>query len=65
MMGIGWGEGIVIFLAILLLFGAKKIPDVARSLGGAITEFKRGLRGEIDSVKKELDEPGEDKQPKA
>lgn len=57
MFGIGWGEGILIMLAILLLFGAKRIPDVARSMGQAITEFKKGMRGEIDSIKKEIESP--------
>jgi len=64
MFGIGWAEWILIFLLVLLLFGAKRIPDVARSLGSAFSEFKKGMRGEIDSIKKELDQP-EDKDKKA
>jgi sec-independent protein translocase protein TatA len=60
MMGIGWGEGIVIVLAITLLFGARRIPEVARSMGTAITEFKKGMRGELDTLKKEIDSPKDD-----
>jgi sec-independent protein translocase protein TatA len=52
----GW-EWIIIFMAILLLFGAKKIPDLAHGLGKAITEFKRGAQSSIDEVKKEIDKP--------
>ena len=58
--GIGWGEGLFIFFIILLLFGAKRIPDVARSMGSAVSQFKKGMRGEVDAVKKELDETGPD-----
>ena len=39
--GIGMSELIVIFLIILLLFGAKRLPEIARSLGKATTEFKK------------------------
>ncbi|MBN2621583.1 twin-arginine translocase TatA/TatE family subunit [candidate division WOR-3 bacterium] len=47
-MNIGWQEILLILLIALLLFGAKKIPDLARSLGKGIKEFKKGIR-EIDS----------------
>ena len=40
-MGIGTWELVVIFLAVLLLFGGKKIPEVARGLGKGIREFKK------------------------
>ena len=35
-------EIIVILLVVLLLFGAKRLPDLARSLGKSLNEFKRG-----------------------
>ncbi len=38
---IGTAEIIVIFLVILLLFGGKKLPELARSLGKGIREFKK------------------------
>lgn len=50
----GW-EWIIIFLAILLMFGAKRIPEIAHGIGKAITEFKRGARSTVDEVKKEID----------
>ncbi|NQU28054.1 MAG: twin-arginine translocase TatA/TatE family subunit [Candidatus Marinimicrobia bacterium] len=45
----GW-ELIVIFLVILLLFGAKRLPELARGLGQSIREFK----GAVDGVQKEI-----------
>lgn len=38
---LGWGEIVVIFLAILLLFGAKRIPELARGLGKSLGEFRK------------------------
>lgn len=38
----GGGEWIVIFVIILLLFGAKRLPELARSLGQAKKEFQKG-----------------------
>ena len=43
-------EIIIILLAVLLLFGARKIPEVARGLGKGINEFKKAA----DDIKKEL-----------
>ena len=39
---LGWGEIIVILLVVTVLFGAKRIPDLARSLGRSLSEFKKG-----------------------
>ena len=54
-MNIGWPEILVILLIILLLFGAKRLPDLARSLGKSLREFKKG-RDEIESPEKKNDE---------
>ena len=45
-------EMLIIFLAILLLFGGKKIPELMRGLGKGISEFKKG-KNEEASKKKE------------
>jgi sec-independent protein translocase protein TatA len=48
---LGGGEIMVILVAVLLLFGADKIPGIARSLGSGIREFKdatNGIRNEIE-----------------
>jgi sec-independent protein translocase protein TatA len=41
---IGFGELLVIALFILIFFGPKKIPDIARSLGKAIREFRKAMQ---------------------
>jgi sec-independent protein translocase protein TatA len=41
---IGAGEFVVIALIVLLLFGARRLPEVARSTGTALKEFRDGLR---------------------
>ena len=52
---IGWSELIIIFLVVLLLFGAKRLPEVGKALGKAIREFKKGLQG-VKEEQKESDE---------
>lgn len=50
-MGLGGQELIFIFLALILLFGAKKIPELARGLGKGIKEFKdatNDVRGNLE-----------------
>lgn len=51
-MNIGWQEILLILLIALLLFGAKKIPDLAKGLGKGIREFRKGL-SEIDKPEDE------------
>lgn len=46
---IGFGEWGLIFLVVLLLFGAKRVPEIARSFGQSINEFKKGLRAATES----------------
>jgi TatA/E family protein of Tat protein translocase len=41
MLSLGWQEMVVIFLAALVLFGPKKLPELGRTIGKAITEFRR------------------------
>lgn len=48
---IGLTELIVIFCVVLLFFGAKRIPEVARALGKASREFKNARDAVVDEVK--------------
>jgi sec-independent protein translocase protein TatA len=43
MFDIGGSEAVIIILAVLLLFGAKRIPDLAKSMGSGIREFRRAM----------------------
>lgn len=43
---VGYGELIVILCIILVLFGGKKLPEFAQSLGKGIREFKKALYGQ-------------------
>ncbi len=49
--GLGMGEMILIFLVVLLLFGAKRLPEIGRSLGKGIREFKSSVK----EIEKEID----------
>lgn len=51
-LGMGGQEMIFIFLAILLLFGAKKLPELARGLGKGIREFKDATKEVKENIDK-------------
>ncbi|MBN1892939.1 twin-arginine translocase TatA/TatE family subunit [bacterium] len=55
----GHGEWIIIILIVLILFGGKKIPELARGLGKGIKEFKEGMKPEQEKPK-ELDDKKKD-----
>ncbi|MDT8341533.1 MAG: twin-arginine translocase TatA/TatE family subunit [Longimicrobiales bacterium] len=55
-MGLGMWEILLIFLVVLLLFGAKRLPEIGSSLGKGIREFKGSLR-EIETELKAPDTP--------
>ena len=61
---LGASELLIILAIVVLLFGARKIPDLARGLGEGIRNFKQGIREEDGSSKtdkKHLSEDGEEK----
>ena len=51
--GLGMGEMILIFLVVLLLFGAKRLPEIGSSLGKGIREFKTSMK----DVEREINYP--------
>ncbi len=57
----GTWEWIIIILIVLIFFGAKKIPELARGMGRGIREFKDATKG----IKDELDEGINDQEKKA
>lgn len=55
-MRLGLPELLIIFAIILLIVGARRLPDIGRALGRSIREFQRGMRGDDD------DEPPQKKE---
>lgn len=56
---LGWQETLAIFILALILFGPKKLPELGRTLGKAITEFRRAsseLRSSFDREMKNLEQ---------
>lgn len=49
-MRFGMGEILVVLLIVVLLFGARKLPELAKSLGQSIKEFKNSLRASRDDL---------------
>jgi sec-independent protein translocase protein TatA len=60
MFNIGPQELFILFLIVLLVFGAKRIPEIGRSIGRGIQEFKKGMR-EVESELTIPDKPEEKK----
>ena len=59
MFGLGAQELLVILVIVLILFGANRLPQLARSLGSSMKEFKKGIdegKGEDGSVTKPKDD---------
>ena len=57
MFGLGMQEIGIILLLVLILFGAKKIPEIMRGLGQGIREFKQASQEAVDEVKSLTEEP--------
>lgn len=55
--GLSTTEVVIIFVIILLLFGAKRIPDLMKGIGKGIRSFKEGM----NDVKEEIDRPVDSK----
>ncbi len=57
---IGWMEGLIILVIVLILFGGRKIPMLAKDLGTGIREFKKSLSGTAEEI---TQEPREESSP--
>jgi sec-independent protein translocase protein TatA len=54
---LGGGEIILILALILILFGAKKLPELAKGLGQGIKEFKKATKDVTDEMSQAMEEP--------
>ena len=50
---VGMGELVLILVIVLLLFGSKRVPEVAKSLGRSIKAFKDGMNESVEESKSE------------
>ena len=56
MFGLGYQELLLILVIVLILFGANRLPDLARSLGSSFKEFKKGVTEVKDEPTKKDEE---------
>lgn len=59
MFGLGYQELLLILVIVLVLFGANRLPELARSLGSSVKEFKKGINTAEEAtaaMKKEKEE---------
>jgi sec-independent protein translocase protein TatA len=50
MLGLGWQELVIVLVIIMIIFGAGKLPEVVKSLGQGVKEFKQEAAGGTDSL---------------
>jgi sec-independent protein translocase protein TatA len=53
MFGLGYQELLIILVIVLVLFGANKLPELARSLGSSVKEFKKGINEKPEEHKED------------
>ena len=54
----GWSELLLILALALILFGPKRLPEIAEAMGKSIRKFKSATQDATDGVKRELDDAG-------
>ncbi len=59
-MNLGFGEILLLLALALVLFGARRLPEVGRAVGSAVREFRRGLESGDVPEKKEREDDGEE-----
>lgn len=57
---LGWPEIVAILVVVLIFFGAKKLPELAKGLGQGIKEFKKATSDVQDDFRRELYKPVEE-----
>ena len=56
--GLGWPELVVILVLVLILFGPRRLPEIAEAMGKSIRKFKSATSEATREVKRELDDAG-------
>jgi sec-independent protein translocase protein TatA len=50
MLGLGWQELVIVLVIIMIIFGAGRLPEVVKSLGQGVKEFKQESAGATDGL---------------
>lgn len=58
---IGMQEILIILVVALLLFGARRLPEIGRTLGRGISEFRKAQKGLTDAIEREVEKVGGEK----
>ena len=58
---LGWSELLIIFFIILIIFGPRKLPEVAEAMGKSIQKFKRASKDARQEIENGLDSKPDDK----
>jgi sec-independent protein translocase protein TatA len=53
---LGWPEIVMILVVVLILFGAKKLPELAKGLGSGIKEFKKATRDVQEDIQRAIED---------
>lgn len=61
-LGLGPAEIILVLVAVLILFGANRLPQIGSSLGKGLKNFKKGMKGEEDEDEEETETPSRQKE---
>ena len=54
----GWPEIVLVLVLVLVLFGPKRLPEIADAMGKSIRKFKSATQSATDEVKREIDDVG-------
>jgi sec-independent protein translocase protein TatA len=57
---IGWQGLVIILIVLLVIFGPKRLPEMGRSLGRGMREFKESITGKDDDEPREIPPPAQD-----
>ncbi len=61
---LGWSELLIILFIILIIFGPRKLPEVADALGRSIQKFKKASREVQDEIQTSIEDDKKDTKPK-
>jgi sec-independent protein translocase protein TatA len=65
MSGIGWQELLIVFVILILVFGAAKLPSLAKSMGQSVGSFKKGMREDLTEEPAKAEAPQDEAKPGA